>query len=448
MGKKYLVIPGNTDLNRGDQALIWESIRLFEEIEEKSTFYLLESGNTKDEIEQQSRQTVNKGYKMIAPILLHPGRITTKKEVNAVSYSKMEIFLWGYQALKDLCNTQMLLSKINLFNKFAENLLNSRQKETLKLFKECDGIIVKGGGFLHSYGRITDPYLMYYFLFHIILGHKFNKKVYVMPNSFGPFEGLFVKKLLKNSLGKCTLLTAREEVSQKNVEKELEIICDLYPDLGFFTRPSKDDFNEYLQEKGIPLGKKELVVFTLRPYRFPKSENPEQKYKEYIESVKKFIEYLIDLKYHVVLLAHTLGPSSHEDDRIALKEILEELSIDTKNSVTYLEDFDLTCEDLTKIYSYMNYMVGTRFHSVIFSINTLVPSLAIAYGGNKGIGIMKDIGLDNLAIPIEEISFEKLKIEFEYMKNNKEEIKEKLKKYHYKINNKREELKKIIKSIN
>ena len=30
--KKVLLLPNNTDLNRGDQALVWESIRLIEDI--------------------------------------------------------------------------------------------------------------------------------------------------------------------------------------------------------------------------------------------------------------------------------------------------------------------------------------------------------------------------------------------------------------------------------
>ena len=30
--KQILIIPGNTDLNRGDQALVWESVRLAEDV--------------------------------------------------------------------------------------------------------------------------------------------------------------------------------------------------------------------------------------------------------------------------------------------------------------------------------------------------------------------------------------------------------------------------------
>lgn len=30
--KKVILIPSNTDLNRGDQALVWESIRIIEDV--------------------------------------------------------------------------------------------------------------------------------------------------------------------------------------------------------------------------------------------------------------------------------------------------------------------------------------------------------------------------------------------------------------------------------
>lgn len=77
----------------------------------------------------------------------------------------------------------------------------------------------------------------------------------------------------------------------------------------------------------------------------------------------------------------------------------------------------------------MDYTVGTRFHSVIFSLSEGVPALAIEYGGNKGAGILKDIGLAEYGIPIEEVSFNKLKETFIRLTDNSANIRLKTKEY-------------------
>jgi colanic acid/amylovoran biosynthesis protein len=119
-------------------------------------------------------------------------------------------------------------------------------------------------------------------------------------------------------------------------------------------------------------------------------------------------------------MAHTLGPSSHEDDRIAIKDVSDALPKDLRTKTSYIEDFDLTCKDVEKIYSYYDFMVGTRFHSVIFALNVNVPSIAIAYGGNKGKGIMNVLGNDDYSIGMDTIDEASLISVFDKLENNRE----------------------------
>ena len=42
---KVILIPENTDLNRGDQALVWESIRLIKDIDQNSEIILMKGGD-------------------------------------------------------------------------------------------------------------------------------------------------------------------------------------------------------------------------------------------------------------------------------------------------------------------------------------------------------------------------------------------------------------------
>ncbi|TOG57529.1 hypothetical protein CGI98_23495, partial [Vibrio parahaemolyticus] len=52
-------------------------------------------------------------------------------------------------------------------------------------------------------------------------------------------------------------------------------------------------------------------------------------------------------------------------------------------------------------YSKFDVVTGTRFHSVIFSQVYGVPAFAIAYGGNKSRGIMRELGLEDYVVDIE-----------------------------------------------
>src|SRR5688572_13090651 len=69
-----LVVPGCTDVNRGDQALVWEAARLLRDTGCFDSIVLLDVGDTPEEREQQSRQTRKIGYPITRAILRHPRR--------------------------------------------------------------------------------------------------------------------------------------------------------------------------------------------------------------------------------------------------------------------------------------------------------------------------------------------------------------------------------------
>lgn len=434
MTKKIFILPSVTDLNRGDQALVWESINVVKDIYENASFYLFESGNSPEDTHLQTRQTTALGYKTVPRILKHPGRINRKKQHKSVRYSVGDYFLWGMQAVADLFVTFLLLIPFSPLNALGKVFLSKGQKNTLEAFKSCDAVFVKGGGFIHTYGKITDIYLIYFSLYYMLLAIRYKKKIIVLPNSIGPLKGFLPRQIIRFALKRCALVTVRENVSGDCVKKEINLNTYLFPDLGFYLQPSETNFNDYLKAKGIPLGEKKIIGITLRPYRFPNSPDPQKRYESYVTELAQFVEYLVKKDLHVVFSAHTLGPSSHEDDRIALKDVMFKLSETTKNHTTYLEDAELDCRDLTSIYSHFDVMVGTRFHSVIFALNVEVPSVAIAYGGNKSFGIMKDLGLDEFVFPIEEVKAVDLVTSVATILEGKEQYVQKIRKHRNQLN--------------
>jgi colanic acid/amylovoran biosynthesis protein len=419
---KAIIVPGVTDLNKGDQALVWESVRLVEELNYFDDISILDNGDTDEEKAALCNQSKKKGFTFIDNILKHPRRgkhnklehskdgiITTLRLIffSIIDFISLSFLLF-------ICNKQGL---VKLF-------FNIQVVDTVKAFRESEVIFVKGGGFIHSYGEISAPYLIWFFLFYIKLGKKLNNQVIVLPNSFGPFIGPTVKKQVKRVFNEVDLILARENVSAKALGTLLEKDIIVLPDLGFYVPlvNSNDPLvNELFNEKGIYHSEK-LVGITVRPWRFPQSKNSAESYRKYTGAVAIFSDNLTELGYTVVFCNQSIGPSAHEDDRLAIADVIRL----KKREYVWINE-DLTCEQLKLIYSKFDFLIGTRFHSVIFSLTSGVPSIAIGYGGNKAEGIMGEFQLDGYSIPIDKVDEKILISKFSNLVDHQDEIKKTLK---------------------
>lgn len=427
--KKILILPSSSDLNRGDQALVWETREIAEESGFKGEFFLLGSET------HRTRQSQEKGIKVLTPILKHPSRKFKSKQNNTYDISiKIK---WGFVSLFDLMFSLLLLCRYT--RPLIKFFLRKDDKATIKIFEETEACFVKGGGFIHSSGKITDSYTVYFQLYHLMLAQSLGKPVYVMPNSFGPFPGIGIKWLVNRTLNRCEIVTVRESISKTMLEN-IGVSSGLFPDLGFSLEKKNDTEKIITSIIGVHRNKK-LVAITARPYRFPNSENPQDKYNKYIESLVEFSKWLTHKGYLPVFVEQVLSETSHESDINAINEIVSFLDDGTYEVISNTE---YSCEDLKYVYSRMDYTIGTRFHSVIFSISEGVPSIAIEYGGNKGAGILNDMDLSDLGIPIEEVTFKSLQIMFENLIQNEAVTKNKINKYMNYVVLKRNELINII----
>lgn len=443
--KKVLIVPFNTDLNRGDQALVWETARIIRSVYvEAVDIHVLESGYNENEIKRQSSQSEKKGLKLCDPILHHPGRYWVKDSSEHVSNGIIRIIRWGCVAFVDFFKSYLLLSHNNWINKLGYFFLQERAKYTLGLMKEVDCVFVKGGGFIHAYGKITDAYQLYYSMFAMMLAKRYGKKIFIMPNSFGPLKGRLCRMLVSRLLRKCEFISVREELSYRFLRNEMQISCVKYPDLGYFLEDvSLIDENQYMG-KALGTGKP-IVGLTLRPWRFPEAINSEERYRNYISVFSAFIGYLNERGYFVCLFVHTLGPSAHENDELALNDVMTK--VNEKSNIEIVKDESLNCYDVMRLYSKCSFFVGTRFHSVIFSQNQNIPTLAISYGGNKGNGIMEDIGLSRFVINISSVDLNLLKEKFEDLEKEVNAYCDALKLYRKSLLQEREFLVKEIKKI-
>ena len=419
-----LIIPNCTDLNRGDQALVLETKKVIDAVIPNNVCYMMSNG--------EATQCSMFGVNTFSDILKHPSRFSRKN--SNLKYSFILKIKWGIVAIFDFLYSNLLL--FSLTRKICLFFLPGEVKQSISLYNKSNYIFVKGGGFLHDYNKgLVGYYTIYYQLYHIKLALKMKKKVFIMPNSYGPFN-IITSKMVRKVLSKCEMISARESLSAHKNSNGLGIDIDLFPDLAFFLdkNQSKLDINKLMNKNNINLKKDSLIAITVRPYRFYSSSNPDKKYEEYKQSFIDLINYVTSTKYKVLLVVHTRAESDHENDEKCIDEILSCLI--NNNKVIKIKDDNYNCYDLKKIYGCCEFVIGTRFHSVIFSLEQLIPCIAITYGGNKGDGIMKDIGLSEYSIKIENLSSNKLIELFNTLNTNKNSVKTKIKKYLRLSNNK------------
>jgi polysaccharide pyruvyl transferase WcaK-like protein/glycosyltransferase involved in cell wall biosynthesis len=412
-----LIIPTCTDLNRGDQALVFETKHIIDDIYASNYTYVMSGGETS--------QIESEGMIATAEILKHPSRFGQSK--SNVNYNYRLKLYWGFISVFDLLQSLLIL------NKYTRTLilpfLSFETKKSLDIYKKSKSIFVKGGGFLHDYsGGAVGIYTMYYQTYHIRLATALGKKVFIMPNSFGPFKSKITKKMLNKILNKCEIVTSRESKSSSKTSNGLGRNIDKFADLAFYLE-NRTDLNviNYLKKNKIPYGKSETVAITVRPYRFYGYDNPFQKYYEYKKAFVEFIQYLQSEGSIVYLVVHTHAENDHEDDSLCIREIYNLLP--STDNVYIIKNDKFNCYDLMSLYSKCDYLIGTRFHSVIFALKQSIPSVAITYGGHKGDGIMADINMEEYAIKIGELNSASLISKYLDLKNNRNNLKNKINTY-------------------
>lgn len=429
----YLILPGCDDTNRGDQALIWVTVDLAKKAGYQGKYRMLA-------YPEQCVQSAREGIGQTDYVLEHPS--TRFKSSNNIRYTPFLKIKWACVAVWDLITKEPLVHPV--LRKLCLPFCSRRTKDAVAAFREAKTCFVKGGGFLHAHGGFADTYKIYYFLYHIRLALSFGADVYVMPNSFGPFKSPFVKGMIRRTLGRCRSVMARESISAQQLRDESGVAAAEYADLAFHLQEDTAfDAVTMLKEQGFPIGQKPCVAITARPYRFPGEADGSKKYAAYKQSLVEFAIWLSKNGFYPVFVEHVFSDMDHENDMTCIRQIQEILGERCEYGVFSARG--LTCRQMKRIYGAFDYTVGTRFHSVIFSLSSGVPSLAITYGGNKGEGIMRDLSMEQYTLPIQRVTSEDLIEKFSMLCRQRGAVTDALRGFMERMKDQREQIVTLIK---
>jgi colanic acid/amylovoran biosynthesis protein len=143
----------------------------------------------------------------------------------------------------------------------------------------------------------------------------------------------------------------------------------------------------------------------------------------YEKAVAKSLDTIIaDSNAHVIFIPQVTAAKS-DDDRIVSQRVVH-LMHNTQH--TSLIDDEPDHHRIKAIYEGLDVLLGTRFHSVIFSLTSYVPVVAIEYE-HKTSGIMRDLKLEGWVVKIEDATEQTLTRQLKRLIHNQESYQRHLK---------------------
>jgi len=274
--------------------------------------------------------------------------------------------------------------------------LPAHLRQVAELYLQADLIVPVGGGYIRSRSGLRNRFNVPLLLHPLLFGWLLRKPTVLYSQSVGPFCNRLDMWAVRIVLQRMTLILLREDTSvallarlgvKRNVVRAI--------DSGFLLqgRPAVDIRKCY----HIPRGKL-LVGVTVRAWLKGEAQ------VAYETAVARALDTVIQTAGAHVVFIPQVTANKGDDDRIVSRRVHSLMQ--RKASATLIDDAP-DHHRIKAMYDNLDILLGTRFHSVIFSLTSYVPVLAIEYE-HKTSGIMRDLGLEYWVIKIEEATAQKL----------------------------------------
>lgn len=318
-----------------------------------------------------------------------------------------------------------LISPFLFKDRLAEN---NQTKQIEKIIRNTRYFIDISGYKLYSSSaetNFTNFKIAIAYLLNIMIAKKFSVPFYIFPQSIGPFDYPFLSKLFINPLFYVFLkypkkICVREKQGFKDLQKYTKKNVELKKDIVLSN--SKYNLKNIYCKKPVLVNKKIL----------PNSVGiiPNKKVFERMKREKFFSVYELMIKEIL----------SHGKNIYILRHSVEDLPICTEiwkmfkrdKRVRLISD-DLNCIELEDIISQFDFIIASRYHSIVHAYKNSVPTLCIGWA-KKYPEIMSHFSQLNYFIdgrqPIKNKKLiKKLKDLLKNHSSEKKTIKQKMKKY-------------------
>lgn len=259
-------------------------------------------------------------------------------------------------------------------------------RNEFKMIKNSDVVISMPGG--ANLGLYND----WRYLWRLFTAVKLGKKTAVYSISFGPFSNYIFKKLTKYVLSRVDFLSLRDAQSFRYAdEMELEYVKSI--DTALLTSPIVSSFD--LEEVGVPFERKDYVVFVandLTSGHVSFSGYSSEKLQDIYVSI---LESLLERNLNVVFLPQLFANGN--DAKFFKKIISKTNQVDTQKIVIVDENYSSDVQQ--NIVNRASMVVGARYHSIIFSLNSEIPFLCLSYE-NKMKNTLELLGYEKYSLDL------------------------------------------------
>jgi len=278
---------------------------------------------------------------------------------------------------------------------FSNLLPNQLGRELIEL-ERADFVISAGGGYMNAVDSLAGDLNIRYLLLPLQLAVRIHKPIILAPQSFGCFGNQRQATAVRRVLNRAESILVRED-------KSFDILTSIGVQRGLLSRAVDSGFafdttvinrTKKAHDSGPKIG------ITARAWL------PKPKQQAYERALASFITTAHqNHQAQISLIPQVTSALYHDDDRIVERRIAS-LARQFGAEVTQIEK-RLDHHEVKRAYARQDFVIGTRFHSVVLSLTSYVPAIAIECE-HKTSGIMHDLGLSDWVIPIEEVTAEKL----------------------------------------
>ena len=295
--------------------------------------------------------------------------------------------------------------------------INKNKAKVINAYLKSDVVVVPGGHFFTSLNNFPT---LFCHCIALYVAQVLGKPTMIYSHTIGPFTGGlgFIKKSLsKFVLNKVNIITVREKQSSdvlKNMGISKPDILTTAETVFLMQPPDKKKSNNILKEYGVNGNVKIGITIHHIYYKYYFSKT------EYINLMAQIADFLAKkIKASVVFIPMEMK-YDHGGDRPMAKEIIERMQY--SESATLL-DGEFTPQETLGIIDQMNLFVGTKTHSIVFSLLRSKPTLSISYH-SKSTEFMEQLGVKEFAIPLEMLCLDEFEKKIEKLWVDQDKVSE------------------------
>ncbi len=280
-------------------------------------------------------------------------------------------------------NPQCTADRYNVRSINRNNILS-----ILREIRACDYFVSGGGSLLQD---VTGWKSIPYYLGQVLIAQLMGRKTVFYAQGIGPVKGKFYRWLIRKVMNRANYISVRDSKSKELLidwgidANQIKISVDPV----FILRNLSEDYTNSDIEIKTPKTPRPLIGVSVRPWG-------NEYIDDFAESLSKFAA---EIDANIIIIPFHIN----QDQGISKK--LKEKVISRWNEDDYKADIILseveTPLQVISLYKELDFLLGVRLHSLIFSVLKNVPFVAIEYdpkitGFLNMIGINSSVDINNL----------------------------------------------------